>query len=165
MRHDEGAERAALREDLLWTQAEMETSLVPELIESVLSIRLTMQQLKVLAILTTAQEGIAMQTLAKHIGVSLATMSGIVDRLESQGMVDRATDPSDHRVRRVVPTLAGRETVQQALAARPQLSQPLLDRLAIADLRALDQGIAALLRAVREHDPQHGADRTTGDDD
>jgi len=143
-------EREALLDELLRMQTEMESSFVPEVIEPMLSIRLTMQQLKVLAILMTAPEGAIMQELAKTIGVSLATMSGIVDRLESQGMVERAFDPSDHRVRRVLPTTAGRDTMRELFAARPQLSRPPLERLALDDLRALTQGLAALIATVQE---------------
>lgn len=137
----------------------METTFVPEILEPMLSIRLTMQQVKVLAILTTATDGAAIQELAKTIGVSLATMSGIVDRLESQGMVERATDPVDHRVRRVIPTRTERDTMRQLFASRPQLSRPPLERLALDDLRALNQGLAALIAAVREL----GADETEAD--
>jgi len=154
-----GGEREALLDELLKTQDEMETTFVPEIVEPMLSIRLTMQQLKVLALLTTAAEGVAIQEIAKTVGVSLATMSGIVDRLEAQGMVERATDPSDHRVRRVLPTAIGRDTMRQLFAARPQLSRPPLERLALDDLRALNQGLAALIAAVREMD----ADRTDPD--
>lgn len=131
-------------------QAEMETIIVPELIEPMLSIRLTMQQVKVLAIVMTAAGGDTVQSLAKTVGVSLATMSGIVDRLEAQGMIERMPDPSDNRVRRVVPTESGRHTMSQLLSARPQLSRPPLQRLALEDLRALTRGISALLAVVRD---------------
>ncbi|WP_342384291.1 MarR family transcriptional regulator [Agrococcus sp. KRD186] len=62
-------------------------------------------------------------------GVSLATMSDIVDRLEAHEMVRREPDRSDHRVRRVGATAVGRDTVQRLLAARPHLSRPPLERL------------------------------------
>ena len=41
------------------------------------------------------------------MGVSLATITGIVDRLAAQGLVTRREDPRDRRVRRVELT-AGR---------------------------------------------------------
>lgn len=150
MSPDEVAEREALLAELISIQNELETSFVPEILEPMLSLRLTMQQLKVLAILMTHAEGSTIQALAKTVGVSLATMSGIVDRLESQAMIERTVDPRDQRVRRVTATPAGRETVQRLLAARPELSRSPLNRLAIDDLRALAQGIRALLRATQD---------------
>ncbi len=145
---DEQTEREALLDELLSIQQNIETSLVPEIIEPMLSLRLTMQQLKVLTLLMIEPEGSTVQALAKTVGVSLATMSGIVDRLESHGMIERTLDPHDQRVRRVVATPAGRETVQQLLAARPELRRAPLNRLALDDLRALTQGIRALLRVM-----------------
>lgn len=146
---EEQAERETLLAELLSLQNDIETSFVPQIIEPMLTLRLTMQQLKVLTILMTEPEGSTIQSLAKTVGVSLATMSGIVDRLESQEMIDRMLDAHDLRVRRVVATDAGRETVQRLLAARPELSRAPLNLLELDDLRALTQGIRALMQAMR----------------
>ncbi|QAY61113.1 MarR family transcriptional regulator [Microbacterium protaetiae] len=148
----EHEERDALLGELLALQTDIETSFVPELIEPVLSLRLTMQQLKVLTILMTVPDGSTIQALAKTVGVSLATMSGIVDRLESQAMIQRILDPHDQRVRRVVATAEGRETVQRLLTARPEFRRAPLNRLGLDDLRALTRGIRALVRAMQEID-------------
>lgn len=153
MNTDEHAEREALLAELLTLQNDIETSFVPEIIEPMLTLRLTMQQLKVLTILMTEPDGSTIQALAKTVGVSLATMSGIVDRLESQAMIERMLDAHDQRVRRVIATHTGRETVQRLLAARPELSRAPLDRLALDDLRALAQGIRALMQAMRAELP------------
>ncbi|GEK78991.1 hypothetical protein ABA31_03420 [Agrococcus baldri] len=147
---DEAAEREALLTELLRLQTDLESSVVPGPLEQVLSLQLTMQQLKVLMILMTVPDGGTIQSLAKTIGVSLATMSGIVDRLEAQAMIERTPDPHDQRVRRVFATGEGRETIQHLLAARPELSRTPLSRLAIDDLRALARGVRALVRATRE---------------
>ena len=144
----DSAGQGELLDELLRLQAAMETIVVPELVEPLLSIRLTMQQLKVLGIILTDADGSTVQGLSKTLGVSLATMSGIVDRLTGQGMATRVDDPNDHRVRRVVATDRGREVMQELLAARPQLSRPPLERLDVEDLRALTRGVGALLRAL-----------------
>jgi DNA-binding MarR family transcriptional regulator len=145
----DAADQAALLDELLRMQAVMETTVVPELVEPLLSIRLTMQQLKVLVVLMSEPEGSTVQGLSKTLGVSLATMSGIVDRLTGQGMARRVDDPTDHRVRRVLATPRGREVMHELLAARPQLSRPPLARLELEDLRALTRGVGALLRAMQ----------------
>ncbi|BDZ39515.1 MarR family winged helix-turn-helix transcriptional regulator [Microbacterium suwonense] len=146
--HEE-VERETLLAELLSLQAALESSFVPEHIEPMLSLRLTMQQLKVLMILVAHPDGSTMQAVSKTVGVSLATMSGIVDRLEAQHMVERSLDPNDQRVRRVTATPLGLQTVQRLMAARPELSSSPLGLLAIDDLRALTQGVRALLRAVQ----------------
>ncbi|QTX05963.1 MarR family winged helix-turn-helix transcriptional regulator [Agromyces archimandritae] len=152
---NERAERDALLERLLGLEAEMETSIVPDLIEPFLQIRLTTQQLKVLVILVTMQpDGTTVQALARDLEVSLATMSGIVDRLATQEMVERVEDPRDHRVRRVLITDGGRAIVQQLLSTRPQMDRAPLERLALDDLRALAQGLGALLAVMKEERPR-----------
>ena len=108
------------------------------------------------------QEHSERQALAKTVGVSLATMSGIVDRLETQGMAERSLDPNDQRVRRASASELGRQTVQRLMAARPELSSTPLGLLAIDDLRALAQGIRALVRAVESS--QNTTDHTTMSD-
>ena len=162
MKRDEETERKTLLAELLSLQASLESSFVPEPLEPVLSLRLTMQQLKVLMILVTHSDGSTMQALAKTVGVSLATMSGIVDRLETQGMAERSLDPNDQRVRRASASELGRQTVQRLMAARPELSSTPLGLLAIDDLRALAQGIRALVRAVESS--QNTTDHTTMSD-
>ncbi len=149
MSTNEQAERESLLAELLTLQAALESSFVPEHIEPMLSLRLTMQQLKVLMILVAHPDGSTMQAVSKTVGVSLATMSGIVDRLEAQHMVERSLDPNDQRVRRVTATPLGLQTVQRLMAARPELSSSPLGLLAIDDLKALTQGVRALLRAVQ----------------
>lgn len=153
MHPESETERLALLNELLHMQEQLEAALVPEMVEPVLSMRLTMQQLKVLTILTAAtgvSGGDTMADIARTVGVSVATMSGIIDRLEAQSMVERIIDPRDHRVRRVKVTDSGRVTIQKLVSARPQMGRAPLEKLAMGDLRALSQGIAALLRVVRE---------------
>ena len=136
--------------ELLQLQRELESSAIPGALQPMLELQLTVQQLKVLAIVVTETRGGSIQSLARTVGVSLATMSGIVDRLASQAMIERSADSNDQRVRRGVATERGRETVQPLLAARPELGLPLLSRLSLDDLHALVQGVRALMNAVRE---------------
>ncbi|GAA2560503.1 DNA-binding MarR family transcriptional regulator [Neomicrococcus aestuarii] len=149
MKNPDESERESLLAELLGLQAALESSFVPEHIEPMLSLSLTMQQLKVLTILVTEPNGSTMQALARTVGVSLATMSGIVDRLETQKMVERSLDPYDQRVRRVNASALGRETVQKLMATRPELNSSPLRLLTLEDLRALTQGIRALVHAVQ----------------
>lgn len=138
-------QREALLAELMQLQGDLEKSFIPEMIEPVLALRLTMQQLKVLTVLVTEPDGSTIRALADIMDVSLATMSGIVDRLESQEMVTRALDPHDQRVRRVTVSAAGRDTIQRLLVARPELRSAPLKQLALEDLRALTQGVRALM--------------------
>ena len=49
--------------------------------------------------------------LAERLGVEAMTLSGLVDRLESKGYVERQPDPADRRAKLVTLTEAGTEVV------------------------------------------------------
>jgi DNA-binding MarR family transcriptional regulator len=93
-----------------------------------LSVNLTMQQLKVL-MLVSRHDGIASAELTRRLGVSLATLSGIVDRLVAQGYVTRSEDAHDRRIRRIHLSPAGREILFEITDGGTKAQQRLLARL------------------------------------
>jgi DNA-binding MarR family transcriptional regulator len=48
--------------------------------------------------------GLSLKALSKQVGLAHSTVSGIVDRLEQRGLVQRQTDPDDRRITRVAPS-------------------------------------------------------------
>ncbi|GAA3271682.1 MarR family transcriptional regulator [Dactylosporangium vinaceum] len=92
------------------------------------SVNLTMQQLKVLMLLSR-HDGIASAELTRRLGVSLATLSGIVDRLVTQGYVTRTEDQQDRRIRRIHLSPAGRKLLTEIADGGTQSQQRLLRRL------------------------------------
>ncbi len=147
------------REDLIArlerVQEEFERRSLSAMAEPLISTPLTMQQLKVLALIAMDPDRAAGHNLAALLRVSVATMSGLIDRLVDHAMVQRAEDPQDRRVRRLVVTAEGSDTVRKLLSSAGTMPAPVLRRLAIDDLRALVQGISALDQAMRqfgEHD-------------
>ena len=118
--------------------------------EPLISTPLTMQQLKVLTMIAIDPERATGHELAAQLQVSVATMSGLVDRLVEHGMVTRGEDPTDRRVRPLSVTPEGSATIRSLLSSSGTMPTPVLRRLAIEDLRALVQGVLALERAVAE---------------
>jgi DNA-binding MarR family transcriptional regulator len=53
-------------------------------------------------------EGVTMRTLADELQCDPANATGLVDRLEERGLIERRLEPQDRRVRRVFLTLSGR---------------------------------------------------------
>jgi DNA-binding MarR family transcriptional regulator len=113
-----------------------------------LDVNLTMSQLKLLLILTHL-DGASSQELAGRAGVSLATLTGIVDRLVAQGLVRRSEDPKDRRVRRLQLTAAGAEQVDRLIAAGEERQQRLLARLDPEGLDLVARAMELLLAAAR----------------
>jgi DNA-binding MarR family transcriptional regulator len=118
--------------------------------EPLISTPLTMQQLKVLTMIAIDPEKATGHELAAQLKVSVATMSGLVDRLVEHGMVARGENPTDRRVRPLSVTPEGSATIRGLLSSSGTMPTPVLRRLAIEDLRALVQGVLALERAVQE---------------
>jgi len=119
------------------------------------SSNLTMSQLKTLFVLRHrgASGG---QDLARAMGVSLATMTGIVDRLVAQALVERSEDPKDRRVRRVALSPHGREVVDGIITAGNEHQRRLMQRLDVEELSVLERASAILEQALAAESAETG---------
>jgi DNA-binding MarR family transcriptional regulator len=63
-------------------------------------------------------DGINAQTLAREAQLDAATMTGVLDRLESKGLLRREKDRIDRRAVSIVLTAAGRDLETPLLQAR-----------------------------------------------
>ena len=70
---------------------------LPMLPKECLHINLTTSQLKVVLLIFVSGP-LRMSDIARELGVSLATATGVVDRLVERGMLIREGDPKDRRV-------------------------------------------------------------------
>lgn len=87
-----------------------------------------------------------MGRLAEMLDVSLSNASGVIDRLEERGLVERIRVPDDRRVVLVRPTDLGRAALVRAEVLKDELVQAILGRL---DDRRLKR-LAAALEDVRD---------------
>lgn len=94
------------------------------------------------AILRHLDEPVPMGALADNLCVDASYVTGLVDRLERLGYVERRPSPTDRRVKHVVLTEMGRET-KSALRAAFVEAADVFDRLNEAEqselLRLLDK--------------------------
>src|SRR4051812_31139537 len=89
-RADHGDEHARLVRQVLDLRADLLRSLRPA--RAWLHVDLTMSQVKVLFVLFS-DGGASMGQLAASLGVTLSTVTGIVDRLVEHGLVQREENP------------------------------------------------------------------------
>lgn len=113
---------------------------------------LTMQQLRALVLLS-AEGPLTQGALAQALGVGLATVTGLVDRLVARGLVERTDDPHDRRIRRAGLSTAGTTFLEQVVNAGQEPRRRLLRMIDIDALRGLEHGLAALHAALR-HEQQ-----------
>jgi DNA-binding MarR family transcriptional regulator len=116
-----------------------------------LAVVVTMSQAKVLY-LVQAEPGLRMSELSARLGVSLSTVSGVVDRLVDQSFLDRHDHPADRRQVVLRITDAGASQLELFRELSAGQVRDLLARIDEADLavvaRALDILAATALRPV-----------------
>lgn len=100
--------------------------------------RLVMQAL-------VGSEGMSLKELSAAVGLAHSTVSGIVDRLQARGMVERRPGTQDRRITQVRVTKAVRDFMQRRA---PELTlHPLviaLERASAADLKTVQLGLETL---------------------
>ena len=77
-----------------------------------------------------------MHVIADHLACDASNVTGLVDRLEARGLVERRTAPDDRRVRTLVLTPQGIEARNEAVARMSEPPAPIA-RLSRRDQRAL----------------------------
>jgi DNA-binding MarR family transcriptional regulator len=102
--------------------------------------------LNVLTVLDT-DGPLAMSRLAEILDVSVASTTGLIDRMEKRGLVERAHDEHDRRVVLVHPTAAGAGIFRDIEGRRREAIATLLDRLTDAQLAGFLDGTRAMREA------------------
>jgi DNA-binding MarR family transcriptional regulator len=97
--------------------------------------------------------------LAAHMGVTAATMSLAIDRLERKGYVVRLRDAKDRRRVHVRLTTAGVRIKGASSVLDPERVQRLMARLSDTDRRRAIEGLGLLAQAAEES--MRGSEFTT----
>ena len=103
---------------------------------------LSLTQLRVLAILRDRQ--VRVSALAAYLGVDRSSMSGLLDRADSRGLVRRSPSATDGRVVEVTLSAAGQRLADAVYARVAESLAPMTGRLDPAQGRQLH----TLLRRV-----------------
>jgi len=101
-------------------------------------------------LLDRMDEGAAlpMTGLARELRCDTSNLTGLADRLEEQGLVERLTPRHDRRVRGLALTDKGR-AVRQALATSIREGNPLLDALTPAECETLSHLLTRMIEAAQ----------------
>lgn len=141
-------ERPRLIEHVLELEERVFQAMHPIAPKEWLSVDLTMPQLKILLLLFT--DGPArMGFLTSSLGVSMATTTGIADRMVERGLIVRESDPEDRRV--VVCKLSekGREMASHLWQLRQAQARGLLERMTTPQIKLISKAMEVILQAAR----------------
>jgi DNA-binding MarR family transcriptional regulator len=92
--------------------------------------------------------------LAEALGVTPSNVTGIVDRLEEQGLVSRTQNPEDRREMTLQATDKGKALVSNLKEAGIKHMTQVLSLLSLEELSSLAQGLSAFIRAENSYGGQ-----------
>jgi MarR family transcriptional regulator, organic hydroperoxide resistance regulator len=91
-----------------------------------------------------------MGRLAEILDASMSSTTGIIDRMDERGLVERVRVPDDRRIVLVRPTRAGDELVDEAELVKSEILASALGRLAPQQLDRLARAATDLEQAIVE---------------
>lgn len=119
--------------------------------------QVSMSQLHVLWLLQH-QGAMTMSRLAELLGVSLSNATGIIDRMETHGLIERVRVPDDRRLVLVQPAAAGRQALSETESTKREGMRAVIRRLSPAERPVVLQALRSLRRALSaavEPSPTH----------
>lgn len=88
--------------------------------------------------------------VTRALAASASGLTGKIDRLEDQGMIERQSDPMDRRAVRLALTEKGRSVADEAFSLTLELYRRIVDRLGEEDLDKLDSLLESILGRLDE---------------
>jgi DNA-binding MarR family transcriptional regulator len=115
--------------------------------ERLLRLGVSMAQVHIMYTLQRTGE-MTMSHLADVLNVSLSNATGLIDRLEERGFIQRDRVPTDRRIVLVRLTLSGETLLGEVDALSDELLRSVLGRLSVSQLRGVGHAMSALREAV-----------------
>ena len=94
--------------------------------------------------------GLKMNELSRHLMVTGGNITGIVDPLEQEGLVERSAEPADRRAYRVRLTRAGRKTFAEMARAHEELVVEMLAGLSRREQAEIYRLLGMMKRVTME---------------
>jgi len=115
--------------------------------QRLLRLGVSMAQLHIMYTLQRSGE-MTMSRLADVLNVSFSNATGLIDRMEERGFIERYRVPTDRRIVLVRVTPAGETMLGEVDALSDELLRSVLERLPASQLRGVAHAISALREAV-----------------
>jgi DNA-binding MarR family transcriptional regulator len=148
----------ARRTDLMARIIELEPQMLrvlgPAQARDWVDVDLTMSQLKMMFVLSSAMgpgdgsTGLRVGEVARGLGVTLPTVTAVMDKLVERGLVRRDEDPLDRRQHVCRLTVDGKALLHRLMTGRRTFTNALLEHLDEEELAAFLRGMQVLLAAA-----------------
>ena len=110
----------------------------------------TLPRFDVLSALYRESAPITMSQLTDHLLVSNGNLTGLVNRLVEDGLIQRESDPDDRRAQRVILTPAGRAAFREMAEKHEALIDSLFAAMSDEDMDTLLRLTTTLNTALRD---------------
>lgn len=110
----------------------------------------TPQQWAVLSAIASSDGPTTLAAVARRLAVSKQNMTGMMDRLEQLGLIERAEDPHDLRSSRVELSRRGRTLIDKVGPAYEEWRDSLAAELSERDLRLVVRAVNRLIARLEE---------------
>jgi len=94
------------------------------------------------------EDGQTLAQLSRRMLVTAGNLTGLVDRAERDGIVERRPDPNDRRLTRVSLTARGQKLAQKAIARHGELAEEILGPLPPKEREELRRLLGRLREAL-----------------
>jgi DNA-binding MarR family transcriptional regulator len=126
----------------------------------ILHLRLTPDQFTVLRTLIEAEpKGLTQRELAETISSDPNTIASLLERMEANGLIERAKDRTDRRARRIQPLPQGRKAYKTARAIALELQTEILASLPENEREAFLENLTAIAEACNQAAEKSASDR------
>ncbi|MGK2908247.1 MAG: MarR family winged helix-turn-helix transcriptional regulator [Sphingobium sp.] len=111
----------------------------------------TRSQWSVLATLSrVGSDGMMQVDLSRHMDVGKVTIGGLIDRLETAGMVERRLDADDRRTRRIFVTDKGFAVIAEMQKVGSKQNKSILDGVPAEHQRITEETLALVKANIRQ---------------
>ena len=140
----------------LWLRALSFTNMVEQRARSRLhdGFDVTLPRFDVMAALYDAPEGLSMGQVSRRLMVSNGNVTGIVERLDREGLVRRRTNPDDRRSPLVRLTASGRTAFEEMAEAHEGWISSMLSGLSEEEVEQLKYLLGKAKRSVLNSDEE-----------
>jgi DNA-binding MarR family transcriptional regulator len=164
------ARRIDLTAQIIELEPQMLRVLGPAQARDWVDVELTMSQLKMRFVLSSAMgpgdgtSGLRVGEVARGLGVTLPTVTAVMDKLVERGLVRRDEDPLDRRQHVCRLTTDGQSLLHRLMAGRRAFTHALLEHMDEDELAAFLRGMEVLLAAAKRLRASASADAATDGD-
>ena len=99
------------------------------------------------------EDGLKVVELGRRSGLETSSMTGLIDRMERDGLVERRDDASDRRVQRINLTKKGRDVMMPVLEAVDQILATVFEGIPEEDLSKATDVLKRVLANAHKGNP------------